>query len=108
MLPKISTPAPVLVTWFDRDRLADYVTLSTALRGAGLGVEVFPEPKKLGQQLKYADRRGHRVALIAGSNEFEAGTVQIKDLVTGEKTEAAFDGADIGPLVAAIEAILGS
>ena len=37
------------------------------LRAAGIGVEVFPDPKKLGQQLKYADRRGFRVALIAGA-----------------------------------------
>ena len=40
---------------------------------AGIGVEVFPDAKKLGQQLKYADRRGFRVALIAGGNEFQAG-----------------------------------
>ena len=52
------------------------------LRAAGIGVEVYPEPKKLGQQLKYADRRGFRVALIAGENEFAAGNVQVKNLAT--------------------------
>ena len=54
------------------------------LRAAGIGVEVYPEPKKLGQQLKYADRRGFRVALIAGENEFAAGQCQVKKLATGE------------------------
>ena len=43
------------------------------LRRAGIGVEVYPEPRKLGQQLKYADRRGFRLALIAGSREFAGG-----------------------------------
>ncbi len=45
-------------------------------------VEVYPEPKKLGQQLKYADRRGFRIALIAGQREFDAGTCQLKHLAS--------------------------
>ncbi|HEV7222708.1 MAG TPA: His/Gly/Thr/Pro-type tRNA ligase C-terminal domain-containing protein, partial [Pirellulales bacterium] len=53
-------------------------------RAAGLRVEVYPEPKRLGQQLKYADRRGFRVALIAGEDEFAAGQCQIKDLLHGD------------------------
>ncbi len=39
-------------------------------------------------QLKYADRRNAPVAIIAGSNEFEAGKLQVKDLVAG-KAEAS-------------------
>ena len=70
MIEKVATPAPVFIPFFDKDRLHDYLRLAAALRAAGIGVEVFPEPKKLGQQLKYADRRGFRVALIAGGNEF--------------------------------------
>ena len=80
MLEKIATPAPVFIPYFDSSRLHDYLKLAAALRAAGIGVEVFPEPKKLGQQLKYADRRGFRIALIAGGNEFAAGMIQVKDL----------------------------
>jgi histidyl-tRNA synthetase len=54
-------------------------------------VEVFPEPKKLGQQLKYADRRGFRVALVAGENEFAAGTIQVKNLATTESQTVPLD-----------------
>ena len=71
MIEKVSTPAPVFIPYFDKDRLHDYLRLAAALRAAGIGVEVFPDPKKLGQQLKYADRRGFRIALIAGGNEFQ-------------------------------------
>ncbi|MEX0978792.1 MAG: His/Gly/Thr/Pro-type tRNA ligase C-terminal domain-containing protein, partial [Pirellulales bacterium] len=46
----------------------------------------YPEPKKLGAQLKYADRRGFRLAIIAGENEWSAGTCQIKDLASGHST----------------------
>jgi len=79
-LKKHSTAAPVFVVYFDKDRLTDYLRLAGCLRDAGLGVELYPEPKKLSQQLKYADRRGFRLAVIAGSQEFAEGVCQLKDL----------------------------
>jgi histidyl-tRNA synthetase len=82
MLPKAATPAEIFIPYFDAGRLADYLRLAARLRAAGFGVELYPEPKKLGQQLKYADRRGFRVALVAGENEFAAGTIQVKNLAT--------------------------
>ncbi|HZZ27592.1 MAG TPA: histidine--tRNA ligase [Pirellulales bacterium] len=82
MLPKVATPAEIFIPYFDEKRLHNYLRLAAQLRAAGFGVEVFPEAKKLGQQLKYADRRGFRVALVAGENEFAAGNIQIKNLAT--------------------------
>lgn len=75
-----SAPAPVLVCWFVAERLHDYLRLAARLRQAGLGVELYPEPRRLGQQLKYADRRGCRVAVIVGEDEFARGECQIKYL----------------------------
>ncbi|MEC8344466.1 MAG: histidine--tRNA ligase [Planctomycetota bacterium] len=85
------TPAKLLVTFFDRDRLSDYLRICTALRRRGLAVELFPEPKKLGQQLKYANRQGFECALIAGTQEFEGQRCQIKDLSTGESHDVDLD-----------------
>jgi histidyl-tRNA synthetase len=96
MLPKSSTPAPVLVVQFDPKWLGRYQKLARDLRAAGVGVEVFPEPKKLGQQLKYAEGRGFRVAMIAGDTEFAAGVWQVKDLARREQAtvpEAEVAGA---------------
>ena len=53
----------------------------------GIKVEVYPETKKLGQQLKYADTRGFGYALIAGEDELARDSLQIKNLATGESTE---------------------
>ena len=89
MIEKVSTPADVLIAYFDAARLHDYLRLAAAVRAAGLGVELFPEPKKLGQQLKYADRRGFRVALIAGQDEFARGVCQVKDLQHAEQAGRA-------------------
>jgi histidyl-tRNA synthetase len=60
------------------------------VRSTGISTEIFPEPKKLGQQLKYADQRGFLVALIAGARELDQGLVQIKDLRTQTATEVAW------------------
>jgi len=108
LLPKVRTSAPVLVTFFDKDRLDDYLRLAAAIRSQGIGVEVYPEAKKLGQQLQYADKRGFRVALIAGSREFEAGVCQVKDLQTGQAEDAPLpaDRSGDSPLVAAIQRLL--
>ena len=80
MIEKISTPAPVFIPYFSCERLGDYLRVASRLRSIGIGVEVYPEPKKLGQQLKYADRRGFRLAIILGDDEFASGVCQVKDL----------------------------
>ncbi|MGI6414764.1 MAG: histidine--tRNA ligase [Thermoguttaceae bacterium] len=105
MIEKVRTPAPVFIPYFDEDRLHDYLRLASALRASGIGVEVFPEPKRLGQQLKYADRRGFRLALIAGTSEFESGTCQLKDLAAGTQEDVALTaGCEV--LVAAVKKAL--
>ena len=109
---------PVVVTVMDRDRMADYMQMVAELRSAGIRAEVYlGNPKNFGNQLKYADRRGSPVAIIAGTEEFASGQVQIKDLILGAKiaesasveewkdrpSQFAVDRAD---LVAKVQAIL--
>ena len=91
LLPKVVTPAEVFIPYFDAARLHDYLRLAAQIRRGGFGVEVYPEPKKLGQQLKYADRRGFRVALVAGQNELDSGTVQVKNLATATSETVRID-----------------
>ena len=106
MIEKVRTPAPVFIPYFDRERLHEYLELAARLRAEGIGVELFPEPKKLGQQLKYADRRGFRIALIAGGNEFEAGTCQVKDLASKTQQDVPLT-EDGQQLIAVIRELLG-
>jgi histidyl-tRNA synthetase len=78
-------PGPVLVTVFDRDRVADYQKMVATLRNAGIRAELYlGNPKNnVGQQLKYADRRGSPCAIIQGGDEKLKNEVQIKDLILG-------------------------
>jgi histidyl-tRNA synthetase len=92
LLPSAATPAPVFVVQFDASRLGAYQAMARKLRAAGIGVEVFPEAKKIGPQLQYAEKRGFKAALIAGSAEFEQGVWKIKNLATRTETTVAESG----------------
>ena len=83
------TPAEIFIPLFEAERRNDYLRLAADLRAAGLRVELYPEAKKLGKQLQYANRRGFRVALILGADEFSAGQCQVKNLAKGESTTVA-------------------
>jgi len=70
----------------DKSRMADYQAMVAELRQAGIRAEVYlGNPKNFGNQLKYADKRGSPIAVIAGETEFDTGTLQIKDLILGAK-----------------------
>lgn len=83
--------AAVFIPLFVADRATDYLELATRLRAAGLTVELYPEARKLGAQMKYADRRGHRLAIVIGDNEWEAGTAQVKVMDTATSQEIRLD-----------------
>jgi histidyl-tRNA synthetase len=91
-LGKIETtpePGPVVVTVFERERIADYQKMVATLRNAGIRAELYLGPGKMGPQLKYADKRGAPCVVIQGGDEKAKGEVQIKDLIEGAKAAAA-------------------
>ena len=105
MLAADQSPAKVFIPYFDPAHLGDYFRLAARFRAAGLATEVYPEPSKLGKQLQYADRKGFRVAVIAGEREFAAGQCQVKDLSSGESTAVPLtDGAT--DIIAEVQRIL--
>jgi histidyl-tRNA synthetase len=72
------------VTVFDRDRVADYQKMVASLRNAGIRAELYlGNPKSMGNQLKYADRRNSPCVIIQGSDEKATGEVMLKDLILG-------------------------
>ncbi|WP_417872120.1 histidine--tRNA ligase [Ancylobacter novellus] len=81
---------PVVVVVMDRDQTAHYMGLVARLRKEGIRAEMYlGNPKNLGNQFKYADRRNAPCVVIQGSDERASGQVQIKDLIEGAKAAAA-------------------
>jgi histidyl-tRNA synthetase len=97
----VRTPAEVLVTTMEGQDIGAYLKMARALRDAGINTEVYLEPAKLKNQLAYAEKKGFRVALIAGEAEFARQVVQVKNLAA--RTAADYP---VGELVAAVRLLL--
>ena len=61
--------------------------LGAKLRHAGIPTEIFFEDQSLGNQLKYAVRKGYGYVIIPGSDERRKNAVQVKDLGAGSQSE---------------------
>jgi histidyl-tRNA synthetase len=94
------TTGPVVVLALDRDAdsMANYQRLVASLRNSGIAAELYLGSGGMNAQLKYADRRRSRVAVIQGSNERNAAggsQVTIRDLKLGaELAKSTKDRAD--------------
>jgi histidyl-tRNA synthetase len=75
----------VLVTVFDESFLLKSYRLAAELREAGVKAMVYPETAKLQKQLKFADRKGIRYAVILGPDEDANQQVTVKDLAGREQ-----------------------
>ena len=78
-----AAPADVMVTLWNEEATADAMALASQLRTAGLRVDVYPDPDKLGKQFKYAASRHVPMVTVVGDDERAAATVTIKDLRSG-------------------------
>ena len=77
--------ADLLVMQFEAGHLGSCYGLARRLHAAGVGAEVFPEARKLGQQLQQAEKRGFRLAAFAGPDERAQGLWKLKDLANREE-----------------------
>ena len=68
--------------------------VASALRAKGVAVEIYPDSTKLKKQFDFADRKAIPFFSITGADEAAAGTVQIKNLASGEQRVFAKDDLD--------------
>jgi histidyl-tRNA synthetase len=67
--------------------------LAAALRRSSLRVFVYPEPDKIGKQIKYAESRGIPCVAILGEDEIQRREVTIKHLASRQQVVSAQDQA---------------
>ena len=72
------------------DKACEYVPgFILGLRKDGISVETDHMNRGLRAQMKYADKLGAKYTLVLGDNEIDADKCEIKNMITGEKTEIA-------------------
>ena len=91
--PLARTPAEVLVTTLDPQSLERYLRIAASLRVADINTEVYLEHAKIGKQFEYANKKGFRVAITAGADEFARGTLKVKNLATQNEVDVPLDQA---------------
>lgn len=65
--------------------------LASHLREGGVAAECDTVGRGLKAQMKYANKIGARCTIVVGDNELETGVAQLKDMDSGEVTDAALD-----------------
>lgn len=74
------TYARVLVTVQNRQFLPYYISLAEKIRSHGIGAEVYLQDKPLPNQIKYADRKGFEIVVIANEDEIRMNSLNFKIL----------------------------
>jgi len=95
--PLARSPAEVLITTLDPEATGRYLAMAAELRAADINTEVYLERAKIAKQFEYANKKGFRIALTAGADEFSRGTVKLKDLA--RQVEADVPQADVAARV---------
>ncbi len=82
LMEAVQAPLTV-VTVFDKNDAASSFAMVQELRASGLRAEAYVGNGKMGDQFKYADKRGAAIAVIEGGDERARGEVTLKDLALG-------------------------
>ena len=88
----LTAPADVLVIPMT-DALSFAVQTATALRNAGVRVQLYTEQKKFKAKMSYADKLGFPFVLLIGEDEIAQGKVSLKDMASGVQTLVSPDEA---------------
>jgi histidyl-tRNA synthetase len=91
LLPDLGSETDLYVV-LAGDMAADAQKVVDELRAAGLNVAVDLSGRKLGDQIKTADKKGLRHVLVVGEDELKAGRFTLKDLRTGKEDKLTPEG----------------
>lgn len=75
----------IMLASFDEPSFEYAFQCATALRKAGVAVEIYPEPGKLKKQFEFAAKRNIPYVAIIGESEMQSGTLMVKNQKTGDQ-----------------------
>lgn len=80
----------ILFVNFGGEEIFEALKLAQKLRLRGLKVEVYPDEAKMKKQMTYANDKKIPFVIIAGSDEISKNEVSIKNMISGEQVNVAF------------------
>jgi histidyl-tRNA synthetase len=83
-----------MIATFDAAGAPAAMRLAAQLRAAGLRVLVYPDPEKIGKQIKYADSLRVPFVALLGENEIRDNTITVKNLA--RQTQDSWRQSDAG------------
>jgi len=89
-VPPLPKP-PVYLTYLGEKARKRSLELTQALRRAGVGAWFSFGDRGLRSQLREADKRGARYAIILGENELESGQATVRDMKAGDQADVPLD-----------------
>ncbi len=84
--------APVVVCHFGKGAARAALEAAEEIRKSGINCDVFAGEAALGKQLKYADKKGSRFAVIIGEDEVSSGNYIVKDLKANSQEKVECEG----------------
>ena len=90
----LKTSTRLLFANMGGEELSGLFSIAGELRSRGVSVEIYPDSTKLKKQFDYAERKSIPFISINGSTEAEAGTLNLKDLRSGEQRSFSRDDID--------------
>jgi len=81
----LETSTRLLFAVMGEEEMKYVLPIAKVLREKGISVEIYPEATKLKKQFDYADRKSIPFISINGSNETASGTVNLKNLESGQQ-----------------------
>lgn len=84
-------PMDVLIVTLGDDAKKHGIWLAKDLRSKGFKCDMDVLERNMKGQLKYADRKGFKYAVIIGDNELQTGKCQVKDLKNSTQEDVLFD-----------------
>ncbi|MBP9837645.1 MAG: histidine--tRNA ligase [Proteobacteria bacterium] len=86
-IPQKSSTAKVFISLLDEGSEEYCLKIANSLRRSGIACEMSLETGKLGNQIKYASKKGIEYLIIAGSNEMAGNICSVKNLSSGEQLD---------------------
>ncbi|MGM9861661.1 MAG: histidine--tRNA ligase, partial [Muribaculaceae bacterium] len=84
---ELATTTKVLFVNFGAREAARSMAIIKQFRAAGISAEIYPDEAKMKKQMTYANAAGIPFVAIIGETELEAGTITLKDMVSGTQEQ---------------------